>query len=94
MTDETGFASWDLDRLLAQRKHLQSILLVSAGQADRPQIREEYDAMGAEITRRLTCPACLDDRHGECEDPCKCPCPVPEGERTARCEHADYDQKD
>lgn len=34
-------------------------------------------AIRAEITRRSTCPACLDGRHGECEDPCKCPCPAP-----------------
>jgi hypothetical protein len=49
---ETGFGGWDLDRLTAQRDHLQSILLVSAGQADRPQIREEYDAVCAEIAKR------------------------------------------
>lgn len=52
MTDDTGFASWDLDRLNAQRDHMQSILLVSAGQSDRPQIREEYDALCAEIAKR------------------------------------------
>jgi hypothetical protein len=49
---ETGFGDWDLDRLIAQRDHLQSVLLVSAGQRDRPQIREEHDAMCAEIARR------------------------------------------
>lgn len=50
--EETGFGGWDLDRLTAQRDHLQSILLVSAGQSDRPQIREEYDAVCAEIAKR------------------------------------------
>ena len=49
---ETGFGGWSLDRLTAQRDHLQSILLVSVGQSDRPQIREEYDAVCAEITKR------------------------------------------
>ena len=52
MAGETGFASWDLDRLTAQRDHMQAILLVSAGQSDRPQIREEYDALCAEIAKR------------------------------------------
>jgi hypothetical protein len=47
MAEETGFSDWPLDRLTAQRDHLQSILLVSAGQSDRPQIREEYDALPA-----------------------------------------------
>ena len=46
------FSGWALDRLITQRDHLQSILLVSAGQSDRPQIREEYDAVCAEITKR------------------------------------------
>lgn len=52
MTEETGFANWTLDRLTAQRDHLRSILLVSVGQSDRPQIREEYDAVCAEIAKR------------------------------------------
>jgi hypothetical protein len=50
--EETGFGDWSLDRLIAQRDHLQSILLVSVGQSDRPQIREEYDAVCAEIAKR------------------------------------------
>lgn len=52
MAEETGFSDWDLDRLTAQRDHLQSILLVSVGQSDRAQIREEYDAVCAEIAKR------------------------------------------
>jgi hypothetical protein len=52
MTEETGFARWSLDRLTAQRDHLQAILLVSVGQSDRAQIREEYDAVCAEIAKR------------------------------------------
>jgi hypothetical protein len=73
------FSGWTLDHLIVQRKHLASILAVSAGQGDpeRPQLRAEHEAIRAELTRRSTCPACLDDRHGECEDPCKCPCPAP-----------------
>lgn len=49
---ETGFSDWSLDRLTTQRDHLQSILLVSSGQSDRAQIREEYDAVCAEIAKR------------------------------------------
>jgi hypothetical protein len=52
MAGETGFGDWGLARLITQRDHLQSVLTVSAGQADRPQIREEYDAVCAEIARR------------------------------------------
>jgi hypothetical protein len=52
MTEETGFGDWDLARLTAQRDHLQSILLVSAGQSDSSRIREEYDAVCAEIAKR------------------------------------------
>jgi hypothetical protein len=52
--ESPGFSGWTLDRLTAQRDHLESLLLVSVGQADRPQIREEYDALCAEITRRAT----------------------------------------
>jgi hypothetical protein len=73
------FSDWTVDRLIGQRKHLESTLFVSAGQNDplRPQLRAEIEAIRAELTRRATCPACLDGRHGECEDPCKCPCPAP-----------------
>jgi hypothetical protein len=49
---ETGFGDWDLSRLTALRDHLQSILLVSAGQPGRPQVREEYGAVCAEIAER------------------------------------------
>ena len=53
---ETGFSEWPLSRLTEYRRHLEGILLVSAGQADRPQIREEYDAIRAEIARRTPTP--------------------------------------
>lgn len=48
------FSGWDLGYLLAARDHLGQILLVSAGQNDpeRPHLRAEYEAMGAEIDRR------------------------------------------
>lgn len=77
--DVPDFSGWTVDRLLAQRKHLASILAVSAGQGDpeRPQLRAEHEAIRVELTRRMTCPPCLDGRHDECEDPCKCPCPAP-----------------
>jgi hypothetical protein len=52
MAAETGFGEWPLARLAEYRKHLESILLMSAGQADRAQIREEYDAIQAEIAKR------------------------------------------
>jgi hypothetical protein len=49
---ETGFGGWTLTRLLAQKRHLESILAVSAGQDDHALLREECDAMRAEIVRR------------------------------------------
>jgi len=50
------FSGWTLDRLLAQRRHLEAILTLSAGQADpeRPQMRAEHKAICAEITRRTS----------------------------------------
>jgi hypothetical protein len=52
MAEETGFSEWTLTRLTGYRQHLEQILLVSAGQSDRAQIREEYDAVRAEIAKR------------------------------------------
>ena len=57
MTPETpDFSDWTTDRLLRQRRHLEAILAVSAGQADpeRPQLRAEHRAVCAEITRRTS----------------------------------------
>jgi len=71
------FSTWSIDRLIGQRKHLESLLAVSVGQSDPvcPQLRAERDAVRTELTRRMTCPACLGSNHEQCEDPCKCPCP-------------------
>jgi hypothetical protein len=49
---ETGFGDWTLARLLDQKKHLGSILAVSAGQADHAELRAEYDDLCAEINLR------------------------------------------
>jgi hypothetical protein len=53
-TAPPDFSGWNLDYLNAARSHLGQILLVSAGQNDpeRPHLRAEYEAMGAEIDRR------------------------------------------
>ena len=50
------FSDWTLDHLLAQRRHLEAILAVGAGQSDpqRPQLRAEHKAVSAEIARRTT----------------------------------------
>ena len=52
--DLPDFSDWTTDRLLSQRRHLEAILAVSAGQRDpqRPQLRAEYKAICAEIARR------------------------------------------
>lgn len=47
-----GFGDWALGRLLAQKRHLESILAVSAGQADHADLRAEYEDLRAEINRR------------------------------------------
>jgi hypothetical protein len=49
---ETGFGDWPLARLLDQKRHLGSILTVSAGQADHAELRAEYGDLCAEINRR------------------------------------------
>jgi hypothetical protein len=48
------FTGWTLDRLTAQRRHLESLLAVSAGQGDpeRPWLRAEHAAVTAEISGR------------------------------------------
>lgn len=50
------FNGWSLDRLNAQRKHLWSLLVVSAGQGDpeRPQLRAEHAAVCAACGPRMT----------------------------------------
>lgn len=50
------FATWTLARLREYRRHLESILLLSAGQNDpeRPHLKAEHKAAGEEITRRAT----------------------------------------
>lgn len=40
---ETGFGDWPLGRLLDQKKHLELILAVSAGQADHAELRAEIN---------------------------------------------------
>lgn len=48
------FTTWTLDRLTAHKRHLEGILVVSAGQRDplRPQLRAEYKAVCAAIDSR------------------------------------------
>jgi hypothetical protein len=49
-----GFAGWTRDRLAAYGKHLEALLIVSAGQGDpdRAEIRAEHAAVHAEIKRK------------------------------------------
>lgn len=48
------YTDWTTERLTEQRKHLKNLLMVSAGQRDpiRPKLRDEYQAIGAELARR------------------------------------------
>ena len=50
-----GFSAWPLDRLLAQRRHLEAILLLAAGQDDpwKPGLRAELKAIREEIARKV-----------------------------------------
>ena len=50
------FSDWTTGRLLSQRRHLEGILAVSAGQNDpqRPQLRAEHKAICAEIAQRAS----------------------------------------
>lgn len=49
---ETGFGDWPAERLREQAKHMESIVAISAGQADHALLREELDALKTELTRR------------------------------------------
>lgn len=45
------FTTWSLTRLLGQKKYLESLLAMTAGQNDpvRPQLRAEYEAVRAAL---------------------------------------------
>jgi hypothetical protein len=50
----TDFSTWPLKRLTDQRQHLESILLLAAGQDDplKPRLRDELKAIREEIGSR------------------------------------------